>query len=321
MTRRLGVVLALCALAGVASADQAKPKKAAPAAKKEKAPEPPPPADGAAADGSAEDGSGALPPGVTAGPSLIDLGNNTEIDLPAGLFFVDKETTKAELEKDGNTGENIAGMVVSPGNWSVYIDYMDDGYVDDSDAKDLDPNALFQSFQQGNTAQNERRRSLGKPELFLDGWSEMPRYDASNHHLVWGLRGHDNTGQVVNFFTRVLGRNGYMSLDLVADAATIDKAKTEATAVLAATRFKPGFKYEDHKSGDKSSGMGLKALVLGGAAVAAFKVAKAGILVKILAGGWKLIVLACAGIAGFFKKIFGRGPKPTNLPPDGPPVG
>jgi uncharacterized membrane-anchored protein len=324
MTRRLGVLVALCALAATASADKAKAKKASPT-KAAKAPAQAPadeqPDDAPVDDGSAEDGSAALPEGVTAGPALIDLGNDTEIDVPAGVFFVDRQHTREDLQKDGDTAENVQGMVISPGNWTVYIEYNGDGYVSDTDANELDPNALFQSYQQGNIQQNEKRRALGRPELFLDGWSEMPKYTASTHHLVWGLRGHDETGQVVNFFTKVLGRNGYMSLDLVADAANIEQAKVDAAGVLAAVRFKPGFTYEDHKSGDKSSGMGLKALVIGGAGLAVFKVAKGGVLVKILAVAWKGILVAFAAIGAFFKKIFRRGGSKTQLPPDGPPVG
>lgn len=322
MTRRLGVLVALCALAATASADKVKAKKAPAPAKAETAPAPAAedqPVDPAAGDGSA-DGSDALPPGWTLGPKVIDLGNNTEVDVPDGLAFVDRETTKAELEKGGDPAENVSGMIVSPDGWSIVIEYNDQGYVDDSDANDLDPNELFRSYSQGNTEQNARRRSLGVPELFLDGWSDMPRYDKAQRHLLWGLKGHSTDGPVVNYFTRILGRNGWMSLDLITSADKIDAAKTQATPVIGATRFKAGSKYEDHKSGDKSSGMGLKALVLGGAAVAAFKVAKAGVLIKILLIFKKGIILLVAGVGAFFKKIFGRSKK-TELPPDGPPVG
>jgi hypothetical protein len=68
--------------------------------------------------------------------------------------------------------------------------------------------------------------------------------------------------------------------------------------------------------------MGLKALVLGGAAVGAFKLAKAGVFVKLFAFLGKGLIVVFAGIAAFFKKIFGgRAKTPTDLPPDGPPVG
>jgi uncharacterized membrane-anchored protein len=323
MTRRLGVLVALCALAATASADKPKAKKAPPP-KAEKAPAPAAdeqPADPGAEDGSAEDGSAALPPGWTLGPTLIDLGNDTEVDVPAGLAFVDRETTKAELEKGGDSGENVEGMIVSPDGWEVVIEYNGDGHVNDSDANELDPNDLFKSYQEGNTQQNTRRRSLGVPELFLDGWSDMPHYEKASHHLLWGLKGHSTDGQVVNYFTRILGRTGYMSLDLIASSDTIEQAKTQAAEVITATRFKAGSKYEDYKAGDKSSGMGLKALVIGGAGVAVFKVAKAGILIKLLLIFKKGFIVLIAGIGALFKKIFGRGGSKTQLPPDGPPVG
>ncbi|MBV8762421.1 MAG: DUF2167 domain-containing protein [Deltaproteobacteria bacterium] len=316
MTRRLGVLVALLALAATASADKAKPK--APAAK-DKAPaaadKAPADTGGAPTDGSAGDGSAALPPGWTLGPKLIDLGDDDEVDLPAGLAFVDRAASKAELEKGGDTAEGVVGMIVSPDDWSIVLMYDGGGYIDDSDANDLKPDELLESYQQGNKSQNERRRSMGVPELFLDGWSEMPRYDKATHHLLWGLKGHDKDGQVVNFFTRILGRNGYLSLNLISSAENIEKAKVAAAPVITATRFKAGQSYADHKSSDKSSGMGLKALVVGGAGIAAFKLAKAGLLVKF----FKPLLVLLAGIGAFFKRLFTGKKKEVQLPPDGPP--
>jgi uncharacterized membrane-anchored protein len=321
MTRRLGVVLALCALAGVATADQAKPKKGAPAAKKEAAP---PPADDPAPP--ADDGSAAadeqMPPHIE-GPKLVDIGNNTEVDLPAGLILLERVEAAKIIEQNGGSSLGLEASVYSPdGDWWVRIDYEDAGYVSDSDASELDPNDIFKSFQDGTVEQNTRRRGLGLPEMFLDGWTVMPKYDKALHHLSWGLKGHSERGVSVNEFTRVLGRNGYLSVNLISSADKIDAARAAATPLLTGIRFKSGFAYDDHKSGDKSSGMGLKALVLGGAAVGAFKLAKAGVFVKLFAFLGKGLIVVFAGIAAFFKKIFGgRAKTPTDLPPDGPPVG
>jgi uncharacterized membrane protein len=91
MTRRLGVLVALLALAATASADKAKPK--APAAKAKAGDKaPPPPADQTAPDGSAADGSADADPLASVahinGPKLVDLGHNNEIDLPAGMILL-----------------------------------------------------------------------------------------------------------------------------------------------------------------------------------------------------------------------------------------
>jgi uncharacterized membrane-anchored protein len=324
MTRRLGVLVALCALAGTASADKPKPKAPPPAAKK-KAADPAPadqaPADGAPADGSAA-GSDAvqLPPHVT-GPKLVDLGHNTEIDLPAGAILFEHDVAKTIVEKDGGDGEAVAAIILPADEtqtWFVKIDYDDVGYVKDSDANELDPNDLFTQYKQGTEEQNTRRRSLGVPELFLDGWSEMPKYDKATHKLAWGFKAHSTDGPNVNYFSRLLGRNGYMSVDLIDSPDKIEQAKQQAGGVMAGIRYKAGAKYDDHKGGDKDSGMGLKALILGGAGIAVFKAAKAGLIVKFFAVAWKGIIFVVAGIGAFFKKLFGRGKK-VEIPPDGPP--
>jgi uncharacterized membrane-anchored protein len=335
MTRRLGVLVALCALAATASADKPKAKKAPPPAQKQTAPEPPPaddqPADDGASDadaGSAGDIEAQLPPHVT-GPKLVDLGNDIEIDLPAGMVLLEHDEAKKLIEKGGGTGEGVVALVLPmflpDQTWEMRIDYDDVGYVKDTDADELDPNELFNQYKQGTDEDNARRRAQGLSELFLDGWQQMPKYDKPTHRLVWGFNAHSVNGPNVNFFTRVLGRNGYLSVDLIDDPDKIETAKGQAAGVVAGLRYKPGATYEDHKSNDKDSGMGLKALVLGGAAVGVFKVAKAGVLVKLLLIFKKGFIVVIAAIGAFFKKIFGRGGSkktpPTQLPPDGPPVG
>lgn len=328
MTRRLGVLVALCALAATASADKAKPKAPPPAAKK-KAPDKAPPADQPPADGTAPDDGSAgsdapaeLPAHIT-GPQLVDLGHNTEIDLPAGAILFEHDVAKQIVEKDGGDGEAVAAIILPADEtqtWFVKIDYDDVGYVKDSDANELDPNDLFNQYKQGTEEQNTRRRTLGVPELFLDGWSEMPKYDKPTHKLAWGFKAHSTDGPNVNYFSRLLGRNGYMSVDLIDSPDKIEAAKQQAGAVMAGIRYKKGATYDEHASGDKDSGMGLKALILGGAGIAVFKAAKAGWIIGLLLALKKGIIIVVAGIAAFFKKIFGRGKK-VELPPDGPPNG
>jgi len=326
MTRRLGVFVALLAFASTASADKPKPKTPPAKTKADKAP---PPADTTPPDGSdAADGSADADPLANVahinGPKLVDLGNNTEIDLPAGMILFEHDVAKKIVEKDGGNGDSIAAMIIPEDDtqtWYVEIDYDDDGYVDDSDADQLDAAELLRSYQQGTIEQNATRRAKGVPDLFVDGWSEPPRYEKALHHLNWALNVHDTNGPAINYFTRILGRTGFMSVNLVDSPDKIEKSKQAAAPVLASTRFKAGNRYEDHKTGDKSSGMGLKALVLGGAGVAVYAGAKTGGIIAILLGLKKLLILVVAGIGAFFKKIFGGKAKGPQLPPDGPPVG
>jgi len=314
----MGVLVVGLLFATSVSADKLPEKKKPPAAKPAPAPAAVEPAGSAA---PADEGP-QLPPHVE-GPKLVDLGNSSEIDLPAGMFMFEHAVAKKIMEDEGGSGEAVVGAVFKPGeDWGVVLEYDPIGYIDDSDAGELDADELLKSYKEGTIEQNAKKRSLGKPELFVDGWSEKPRYEKATHHLVWGLKLHDSNGeQIINFFTRILGRNGYMSVNLIAAPDKMEAAKVQALSVLTNTRFKTGALYTDHKSGDKDSGIGLKALVLGGAGIAVVKAAKAGIIIKLLLVFKKAFIFIAAGIAGFFKWLFGRkknanldvasGPPPT----------
>ena len=86
-----------------------------------------------------------------------------------------------------------------------------------------------------------------------------------------------------------------------------------AAALLGATRFKPGARYEDfNEKTDKVAEYGLIGLILGGAGLGAAKLVKVGLLAKfgktilaLLIAGKKAVVVALAGAAAFLKRLFG----------------
>jgi uncharacterized membrane-anchored protein len=340
MTRVLGVFMVLVALAVTATADE-RTKKNVPAKAGKQAPAPaaeapPPDADGAGEETgddaplTPEEIEASLPPHVK-GPKLVDLGHNIEIDVPADFILLERVEARKLLEQGGDFTDDVLAVVARlDANWMIVIEYSDVGYVDDSDADKLDATELFNQYQEGTKQQNVKRKSLGVPELFLDGWSEMPKYKQVEHHLVWGLQAHSSEGPVINFFTRILGRHGYMSVNLIDAPDAIEKSKLDSQPVLASVRFKTGYTYEDYREGDKNSGLGLRALVLGGAGVGVVKAAKAGILVKLLLVFKKGFIVIILGIGGLVKWLLGRKkdedvapardePPLAGDPPDGDP--
>jgi uncharacterized membrane-anchored protein len=345
MTRALGVFVVMFALAATASADKeatkSAPDKAADKVETKKSAK-----KAAAKKGAAEADPGALPtddesalgadedmpltdeeieaglPPHLKGPKLVDLGHDIEIDLPEGMLLYEHTEAKKMLEEYGDSGETVIAIITKlDATWQIVVDYDDVGYVTDKDANELDAQALFHQFELGNIKQNERRKQLGVSPLYLDGWSEMPSYKAQQHHLVWGLKGHSDEGPVINFFTRILGRNGFMSVNLIDSPETIEQSKQDSAGVLAAIRYKTGARYEDHQEGDRDSGLGLNALVLGGAGVAAVKVAKTGFLIKLLLVLKKGAIVIILAIGGLFKWLLGRKKNDDAPPPDdGAPV-
>jgi uncharacterized membrane-anchored protein len=132
----------------------------------------------------------------------------------------------------------------------------------------------------------------------------------------------------VNFNTRVLGRKGIVSLNLVCDPEDLPASKPEVATLLEGTAFKSGSRYEDFNSKtDKIAEYGLAGLILGGAGLGAAKLVKIGLLAKFwkvilaaIVAGKKAILLAFAGVAAFAKRLFGRkgrGAAPAASPPTG----
>jgi uncharacterized membrane-anchored protein len=335
----LTVILSTTAIAGAeprpAKAEPAKATKPAkqPAAAEPKtaersAPAAPERPDPAAEEDQDDPAAEALPPQIV-GPRTVDLGHNTTIDLPEGFILIERAQAQEIARKAGNSAEGLVALVFRrDSDWTIVIDYDDSGYIDDSDADDLDADDLLESYREGTHEQNKTRRALGHPDLEVDGWTERPRYERAQHHLVWGLVAHTTGEKVVNFFTRILGRNGYLSVNLIDSPEQIESSKKEALAILQATRFNPGSTYADHISSDKSSGIGLRGLVLGGTGVAV--ATKLGLLAKfgalllklvlVLKKGFIVIVL---GLGALFRWLFRRkppaaesDPMASQVPPD-----
>lgn len=242
------------------------------------------------------------------GPKHLDLGDGLEIDIPAGYVFLDPSVFGPEMLKTGADLVGYKGTIMSQTDtsWQVNVRWQDQGYISDSDAPDLNAKLMLQQYVDSTNAANETRKRNGIEPLIVDSWQTEPRYERAQHHLVWGLNAHDSTGKIVNVITSVLGRRGVVELMLIGDAANIEAQQAAALPAMNAIRFQPGSRYEDFDpSSDKSSGMGLKALVLGGVGVAVAK--KTGLLVVLLLAMKKGAFLIFAPIILFFKKIFGRG--------------
>jgi uncharacterized membrane-anchored protein len=245
------------------------------------------------------------------GPNTVALKDQAQLSLPAGYGFVPRKEGAAVMDMLGNqTDERFIGLIFAEAegsNWFVTVDYEASGYIKDDDAKDWDADELLQSLKDGTEAGNEHRRKIGVGEIQVTRWIEKPAYDAPSHRLVWSVEARAKDGQdpdpTVNYNTYVLGREGYVSLDLITNSSTVEADKPAARELLAAVNFNDGKRYSDFNSStDKVAAYGLAALV-GGLAIK-----KLGLLGAILAFGAKfakviLVGLAAAGgaVAKFFK--------------------
>lgn len=261
------------------------------------------------------------------GPKQLELGHDVQLALPAGYVFLGMPDADRFLKKNGSfDNEGVLGVVMSQDekqSWGVILDYQEAGYVKDDEK--LDADELLKAIRQGTEEGNKERTQHGFPALSVGDWTESPHYDRATHRLVWALPATSTNGTTINYNTRVLGRRGYVSLNLLSGADRIAAEKSNASTLLAATSFKTGARYEDFdKKHDKVAEYGLMGLILGGAGIAA--VAKVGFLAKlggILLAAKKLVIAFFVMIGAGLKRLFGgkKAGAPqqteTKLPPTG----
>ncbi len=275
---------------------------------------------------------GVIAPAVakeTVGPASIDLGEAAaKLELPAGYLFIDKEEAKKALEEQGSSGDGIVGAIVPSKNkddssFVVICRFDDCGYVNDDDAAKLNSDDILNSYKEGTKEQNEERKERGIPPIFVGGWAEKPHYEKSKHHVVWAIQSKDADEQAsavtgVNYNTRVLGRLGVLSMNLVTDPDKLDLNKPKMATLLQKTTFKSGFNYSDYKPGkDKSAGYGIAGLILGGGAMAA--AAKLGLLGGLWKWGLGLVlvfkkfaIVGIIAVGALIGKFFKKGKNDSN---------
>lgn len=248
------------------------------------------------------------------GPQTIALRDQAVLNLPQGYGYLPTREAAELMRASGNTvDEDFIGLIVSldeDATWMVWVEYVAAGYIKDDDASHWKADELLDNLKRGTEAANAQREKLGIPGLEVMRWIEPPAYDSAKQRLVWSIEarekgaaaGADNT---VNYNTYVLGRDGYISLNLITSAAQVEAQKPAAKALLAAVAFNDGKRYADFDSStDKVAAYGLAALVGGLAAKKLGLLALAGVF---LAKFFKIALVAVvAGGATIKKFFFGR---------------
>ena len=246
------------------------------------------------------------------GPQVVDLTDESYLDLPDGYAFIPPQAAKPLMAFWGNqVGEDFLGLVMSTddANWFVEVAYEKSGYIRDDDARNWDTDELLDNLKEGTEAGNDFRKSQGISPIEVVGWVEEPHYDGANHRLIWSAQVNDKGAPVsdastINYNTYLLGRKGYLSLNLVTDQASIAQFKPVARTLLDDVHFRDGSRYADfNESTDDVAAYGLAALVGG---VAAKKLGLLALIGAFLIKAWKIVAIAAFGGLAAIRKFFGR---------------
>ncbi len=239
-------------------------------------------------------------------------GKVATLNVSEGFYYLNPDDAqKLLVELWGNPpGEKPLGMLLPAGvtpfeaeSWGVTIDYQEDGYVEDSEAAEIDYDELLAQMKEDTRSASDARVAEGYEPIKLMGWAARPYYDEQAHKLHWAkeLAFGEDKRRELNYNIRVLGRKGVLVLNFIAGMDQLPEIQSNLRHVLAMAEFDEGSRYEDFDPEyDKIAAYGIGGLIAGKV------LAKTGFFVALLALAKKfgVIVLAAGGAlaAKFFKK-------------------
>ena len=245
-----------------------------------------------------------------------------DLNLGDQYYFVGPEQSRTILvdiwRNPPASANGVLGMVFPKGKsfiddtWSAVITYEGTGYVSDDDAKTIGYEEMLANMKASDEAQAADIRAQGYPAGILQRWAQAPTYDAGRHSLVWArdIKFDDTPEDTLNYDIRLLGREGVLSMNILASMSQLDDVRQAAKTFASVGSFHTGARYADYNaSTDKKAEYGLAGLVAaGGAAAVAKKVGLLAILAKF--GKFLLIGLVAlfAGFRNFIGGLFGRKP-------------
>ena len=177
------------------------------------------------------------------------------------------------------------------------------GHVKDDDAEDIDYDDLLKQMKKDSKAYNQEREEAGYPAIELVGWASPPYYDKADKKLHWAkeLKFGGYEEHILNYNIRILGRKGFLVLNVIGDMTHLDDIKENIDLVLGSVSFNDGNRYEDFDSNiDEVAAIGIGGLIAGKV------LAKAGFF-AVLAKFGKFILLGIVAVgAGIWRFISGR---------------
>jgi uncharacterized membrane-anchored protein len=248
---------------------------------------------------------------MVAGPSSVTLRDQATLTLPEGFGFVPAKEGSDVMKVMGNsTDDRFLGLVLpleKDSKYFVSVEYESAGYIKDDEAKEWDAAGLLQTLKDGTEAGNAERERRGIDPIKVTRWVEPPAYDSVTHRLVWSaeatLKNGTDPDPTINYNTYVLGREGYVSANLITTASTVETDRREAAPLLSAFAFNGGKRYEDFNSStDKIAAYGLTALIGG---IAAKKLGLLALGAAFFVKFAKIIIVGVVAVGAAARKFFG----------------
>ena len=199
--------------------------------------------------------------------------------------------------------------------YTIFVDYIGDGYVKLDDWKNVDSNNLMSEMREIAKLNEEYSKQNNLSYATQVDWIYEPTLNEEKKVVSYSYKVKWSNDTITMESTSLkLGKKGYISTAYVTNVKNITDFAAEAKASKEFAEFitfDEGLRHSDYKSGDKVAAVGIGGLVAGTLGVKAL--AKAGTFAKLLPlllkFGWILLIpLAFVG------KLFGGKSQPSSSP-------
>lgn len=176
------------------------------------------------------------------------------LSVPIGYVFIDAiQTKKLIVDYWGNPenrGEGVLGAILPISVRCFYqasaafiVSYKNVGYVKDDDASSIDYGDLLKEMQRSTEEENKRLPEMQR--FMLKGWAVEPRYDQDRHVLIWAKHLVMSDGETINYDMRILGKDGFVSINAVVDPEYLAEAKAYGNTMMNCLHYRDGYAYSD----------------------------------------------------------------------------
>lgn len=196
-----------------------------------------------------------------------DIGGIAEIAIPAGYRFIGPKSTVKALQLKTNliNGNELGYIAPIDDSWYALFQFDACGHVRDDEKHELDAELILTDLRDQQEVANRDLRRQNLDTLEILGWQQTPTYQTGTHIFEWAVRLRTSDGvEVVNHYTKLLGRRGVMDVVLVCDESLMPAVIPKYRKLLEGFSFKPEEAYAAYQKGEKVSHIGLTGLILKG---------------------------------------------------------
>ena len=215
-----------------------------------------------------------------------------------------------------NTGlaaEKESVMLIRGLGYTIYLDYVDEGYIKLDDWEKVNPTNFLKQMNETAKSNAEYLKKINLDYTTKIDWIFKPTLNKENNSVSYSYKVTWNSGiETMESKNLILGKKGHLESAFVINYREDLNFKEESEFskdFVNGVIFQEGFKHSDYKPGDKIAAAGIGGLVAGSLGVKAL--AKTGLLAKLLKFWWILL----APLAFLGKFLSGKESSPNTSSP------